>query len=220
MTQQGKYLKIFERIVRSNLYLFVFSRYMVNKFFSNYIYESEFKILKILEKNFYFKNSKQPIIDVGANDGISYKSIRNFLKKKLIISFEPLVGKFSELKNLKKNDKNYKIYGFSGAVLFGESGKYYPESEKKCKIKKKEIESSIKSLFSNVKTRDESLAAVKGDPQAAIRNDTYFFLNNGDVWLQCYTYLKKNKEEDNVFDNLRVTILSKEFKKWINTKAY
>ena len=85
MTQQGKYLKIFERIVRSNLYLFVFSRYMVNKFFSNYIYESEFKILKILEKNFYFKNSKQPIIDVGANDGISYKSIRNFLKKKLII---------------------------------------------------------------------------------------------------------------------------------------
>ena len=31
---------------------------------------------------------------------------------------------------------------------------------------------------------------------------------------------KKNKEEDNVFDNLRVTILSKEFKKWINTKAY
>ena len=110
MTQQGRYLKIFERIVRSNLYLFVFSRYMVNKFFSNYIYESEFKILKILEKNFYFKNSKQPIIDVGANDGISYKSIRNFLKKKLIISFEPLVGKFSELKNLKKNDKNYKIY--------------------------------------------------------------------------------------------------------------
>jgi hypothetical protein len=122
--------------------------------------------------------------------------------------------------HLKKNDKNYKIYGFSGAVLFGESGKYYPESEKKCKIKKKEIESSIKSLFSNVKTRNESLAAVKEDPQAANRNDTYFFLNNGDVWLQCYTYLKKNKEEDNIYDNLRVTILSKEFKKWMNTKAY
>jgi len=135
--------------------------------------------------------------------------------------FSDNIKEFDALQfHLKKNDKNYKIYGFSGAVLFGESGKYYPESEKKCKIKKKEIESSIKSLFSNVKTRDESLAAVKGDPQAAIRNDTYFFLNNGDVWLQCYTYLKKNKEEDNVFDNLRVTILSKEFKKWINTKAY
>ena len=122
--------------------------------------------------------------------------------------------------HLKKNDKNYKIYGFSGAVLFGEAGKYYPVSEKKCKIKKKEIENSIKSLFSNAKTSSTSLDAVKGDPQAAIRHDTYFFLNNGDVWLQCYTYSKKNKEASNVFDNLRVTILSIEFKKWINTKAY
>jgi hypothetical protein len=135
--------------------------------------------------------------------------------------FSDKIKEFDALQfHLKKNDKNYKIYGFSGAVLFGESGKYYPESEKKCKIKKKEIESSIKSLFSNVKKRDESLAAVKGDPQAAIRNDTYFFLNNGDVWLQCYTYLKKNKEEDNIYDNLRVTILGNEFKKWMNTKAY
>ena len=57
---------------------------------------------------------------------------------------------------------------------------------------------------------------MKGGPEAAIRNDTYFFLNNGDVWLQCSTYLKKNKEEDNIYDNLRVTILSKEFKKWID----
>ena len=122
--------------------------------------------------------------------------------------------------HLKKNDKNYKIYGFSGAMLFGESGKYYPASEKKCKIKKKEIENSIKSLFSNAKTSSASLDAVKGDPQAAIRHDTGFFLNNGDVWLQCYTFQKKNKEALNIFDNLRVTIISKEFKEWLNTKAY
>ena len=135
--------------------------------------------------------------------------------------FSDKIKEFNALQfHLKKNDKNYKIYGFSGAVLFGEAGKYYPVSEKKCKIKKKEIENSIKSLFSNAKTSSTSLDAVKGDPQAAIRHDTYFFLNNGDVWLQCYTYSKKNKEASNVFDNLRVTILSIEFKKWINTKAY
>jgi len=135
--------------------------------------------------------------------------------------FSDKIKEFDALQfHLKKNDKNYKIYGFSGAVLFGEAGKYYPVSEKKCKIKKKEIENSIKSLFSNAKTSSTSLDAVKGDPQAAIRHDTYFFLNNGDVWLQCYTYSKKNKEASNVFDNLRVTILSIEFKKWINTKAY
>ena len=135
--------------------------------------------------------------------------------------FSDKIKEFDALQfHLKKNDKNYKIYGFSGAVLFGEAGKYYPVSEKKCKIKKKEIENSIKSLFSNAKTSSTSLDAVKGDPQAAIRHDTYFFLNNGDVWLQCYKYSKKNKEASNVFDNLRVTILSIEFKKWINTKAY
>jgi len=135
--------------------------------------------------------------------------------------FSDKIKEFDALQfHLKKNDKNYKIYGFSGAVLFGEAGKYYPVSEKKCKIKKKEIENSIKSLFSNAKTSSTSLDAVKGDPQAAIRHDTYFFLNNGDVWLQCYTFSKKNKEASNVFDNLRVTILSIEFKKWINTKAY
>ena len=135
--------------------------------------------------------------------------------------FSDKIKEFDALQfHLKKNDKNYKIYGFSGAVLFGEAGKYYPVSEKKCKIKKKEIENSIKSLFSNAKTSSTSLDAVKGDPQAAIRHDTYFFLNNGDVWLQCYTFSKKNKEASNVFDNLRVTILSKEFKEWLNTKAY
>ena len=135
--------------------------------------------------------------------------------------FSDKIKEFDALQfHLKKNDKNYKIYGFSGAVLFGEAGKYYPVSEKKCKIKKKEIENSIKSLFSNAKTSSTSLDAVKGDPQAAIRHDTYFFLNNGDVWLQCYTFSKKNKEASNVFDNLRVTILSIEFKKWINAKAY
>ena len=135
--------------------------------------------------------------------------------------FSDKIKEFDALQfHLKKNDKNYKIYGFSGAVLFGEAGKYYPVSEKKCKIKKKEIENSIKSLFSNAKTSSASLDAVKGDPQAAIRHDTYFFLNNGDVWLQCYTFQKKNKEALNIFDNLRVTILSKEFKEWLNTKAY
>tara|TARA_B110000211_G_C13931561_1_gene487412 strand:+ start:102 stop:761 length:660 start_codon:yes stop_codon:yes gene_type:complete len=135
--------------------------------------------------------------------------------------FSNKIKEFDALQfHLKKNDKSYKIYGFSGAVIFGESGKYYPESEKKCKIKKKEIENSIKSLFSNAKTKSESIDAVKGDPQAAIRHDTYFVLNNGDVWLQCYSFLKKSKEESNLFDNLRVTILSEEFKKWLNTKAF
>ena len=154
MTQQGRYLKIFERMVRSNLYLFIFSRYMVNKFFSNYIFESEFKILKILEKNLYFKDLRRPIIDIGANDGISYKSIRNFLKKKLIISFEPLVSKFNELKNLKNKDKNYIIYKYGLSDKISKNINLYVPYYKKYEltpfsgVNKKSVISRLKeSLF-------------------------------------------------------------------------
>ena len=35
--------------------------------------------------------------------------------------------------HLKKDDKKYIIYGVSGAILFGVTAIYYPESEKECK---------------------------------------------------------------------------------------
>lgn len=89
MTQQNYFLAIIEKIIRSNLYLFIFFRYITNKYFSKYIFETEFKILNILKKKNYFVNKKKIIIDIGANDGISYKSIRNFIKLTPIISFEP-----------------------------------------------------------------------------------------------------------------------------------
>jgi FkbM family methyltransferase len=110
MTQQNFFLKILENFVRSNIYFFIFSRFVVNALFSKYIYESDFKILKILNKNHYFNNPKTPILDIGANDGISYKTIRKFLCKNLIISFEPLKMNFKKLKILKNKDKNYKIH--------------------------------------------------------------------------------------------------------------
>ena len=120
--------------------------------------------------------------------------------------------------HLRKNDKLYKIYGFSGAILFGPSGEYYPESENECKIKKKEIEDEILNLFSNPDKRYESSIGYDFDPKV-IRNDTYITLDNGDVWLQCYTFSKKPKKKKNLYDNLRVTILSSEFKKWMTKTA-
>ena len=47
MTQQNYFLAIIEKIIRSNLYLFIFFRYIANKYFSKYIFETEFKILNI-----------------------------------------------------------------------------------------------------------------------------------------------------------------------------
>jgi FkbM family methyltransferase len=110
ITQQNLALKIIEHIVRSNFYMFIFFRYITNKFFFKYIYESDFKILKYLKKTEFFKkNKKKIILDIGANDGISIKAIKNFVKDITICSIEPGKENFKKLKILKKKYKNLKI---------------------------------------------------------------------------------------------------------------
>ena len=78
MTQDNYLLNIFEKICRSNIYLFIFSRYLVGKFLSKIFYDSDFKIIKILTKSNFFKKKNSLILDIGANDGMSYSIIRKF----------------------------------------------------------------------------------------------------------------------------------------------
>ncbi len=107
MTQDNYFLNILEKICRSNIYLFIFSRYLVGKFLSKIVYDSDFKIIKILEKNNFFKK-KGLILDIGANDGMSYSILRKFSRFTNIISFEPNSSNFRNLKKLEKKDKNFK----------------------------------------------------------------------------------------------------------------
>ena len=88
MTQDNIILNFLEKVFRSNIYLFLISRYVIGKYFSKLIYDSDFKIIKILEKKNFF-NNKKIILDIGANDGMSYNIIRKFTKKAKIVSFEP-----------------------------------------------------------------------------------------------------------------------------------
>ncbi|MBL6758554.1 MAG: hypothetical protein ISQ17_02265 [Pelagibacteraceae bacterium] len=122
--------------------------------------------------------------------------------------------------HLKKGDKKYIIYGISGAFLFGEASKYYPKSEKECKNKSLGIEKDLNSFFSNAKKQSSREIGVGHADPGVIRQDTYYFLDTGQVWLQCYTFSKKFKKKENAYDNLRLTILSEEFRLWMNTKAY
>ena len=101
ITQQNIILSIFENFVRSNIYLFIFSRYITNKFFSKIIYETDFNILYYLKDTNFF--SKKSVLDIGANDGISVKIIRKFIKNK-IISFEPNIENYNKIKKLKKKN--------------------------------------------------------------------------------------------------------------------
>ena len=114
ITQQNPILKVIEHIVRSNFYLFIFFRYMTNKFFFKYIYESDFKILKYLNKtDFFIKSKRKVILDIGANDGISIKAIKNFIKNITIYSIEPGKENFEKLKKLKKKYDNLRIINYA-----------------------------------------------------------------------------------------------------------
>jgi len=104
MTQNNYFLNIFEKICRSNIYLFLISRYLIGKYFSKFIYDVDFKIIKYLLKNNFFKKNKL-ILDVGANDGMSYQILRKFAKDVKIVSFEPNIYNYKNLKKLEKKDK-------------------------------------------------------------------------------------------------------------------
>jgi len=99
MTQDNIILNFIEKFLRSNIYLFLTSRFLIGKYFSKFIYDSDFKVIKILEnKNFF--DPKKIILDIGANDGMSYNIIRKFTKKAKIISFEPNNYNFKNLKKI------------------------------------------------------------------------------------------------------------------------
>ncbi len=68
--------------------------------------------LKFLKKkNFFIK--KKVILDIGANDGMSYNSIRKFLKLYKIISFEPIPELCKNLNKMRKKDKFFNFYNLA-----------------------------------------------------------------------------------------------------------
>ena len=106
--QKNNLLSLIENLVRSNIYLFIFFRYLTNKFFAKIIYETDFKILFYL-KNFNFFSKS--IIDIGANDGISIKAIRKFIKNK-IHSFEPNEINYKKISRLKTRVNKLVTYNY------------------------------------------------------------------------------------------------------------
>ena len=122
--------------------------------------------------------------------------------------------------HLKKKDKQYLIYGLSGVFLYGPVAKHYPQSEKECGLKKDIIENEIENLFKKAqKQKNNTIGQYDYDPEV-IRQETFFILKDGVVGLQCATWGKKAKKKHYIQDNLRVSILSKEFDEWMMRYAY
>ena len=122
--------------------------------------------------------------------------------------------------HLKKNDKQYKIYGLSGAFLYGPVAKHYPQSEKECGLKKNIIENEIENFFKNAKKQKNNFIGQKGYDPKVVRQETFYILKDGVVGLQCATWGKEAKKKYYIQDNLRVSILLKEFDEWMINYAY
>ena len=120
--------------------------------------------------------------------------------------------------HLKKNDKKYIIQSLSGTLVFGQLGIYDSKSKDECKNKKKLIMNSVSSLFPRADV--QSLDDVYNDDgygQKALRSETYYTLDFGEVWIQCITWGKITKKKENLYDNLRFTLLTPDFIKFMNS---
>ena len=122
--------------------------------------------------------------------------------------------------HLKAGDQKFIIYGIGGAIKFGNPGKYSPQSIEKCKKQMNVIEKDLDIIFtSSDKQSAQAVGQGDYDPDA-VRDEIYYTLVNGHIYLQCVTWGEKIKKKDYLFDSLRVTLLNLEFYNWIENEAY
>ena len=120
--------------------------------------------------------------------------------------------------HLKKNDKKYIIQSLSGTLVFGQLGIYDSKSKDECKNKKKLIMNSVSNLFPNADVQSfDDVNSDDGYGQKALRSETYYALDFGEVWIQCITWGKITKKKENLYDNLRFTLLTPDFIKFMNS---
>jgi hypothetical protein len=110
----------------------------------------------------------------------------------------------------KNNDSNYIIKGVLGTVK-------YSNNINKCYLKQNEITKEFDFLLSNTK-RKEFEKAHSADKTGKSRNKTiYYLFNNGDaIYISCYDWSVKM----NYIDHLRIVLRTKEYRDWLNNKAY
>tara|TARA_B110000008_G_scaffold237149_1_gene242745 strand:+ start:33 stop:629 length:597 start_codon:yes stop_codon:yes gene_type:complete len=120
--------------------------------------------------------------------------------------------------HLKKNDKKYIIQGLSGTLVFGELGIYDSKSKDECKNKKKLIINSVSSIFPSAEVQSyDDINSDDGYGQKAFKSETYYRLDFGEVWIQCVTWGKITKKKENLYDNLRFSLLTPNFIRFMDS---
>jgi hypothetical protein len=111
----------------------------------------------------------------------------------------------------KLKDKNYKIYGIVGVIKF-------KNSIKDCFNKKDEIVSELSEFYKDVARKDDKGTKSHGYDKTGDSKTTsvYFYFHTGGFSdVACYDWSEKLTKEKGWKDELRITIASEEFRKFL-----
>ena len=100
-------------------------------------------------------------------------------------------------------DKDYKIVGLAGELVFN-------NDYKGCRKKQKEIAEGMKNLFSNLTaTENENKNMHDKTGKSKVYHYAFKFPNGDKIIIQCYKFSKDFKKKTNTIDNLKVMIVTK-----------
>ena len=121
------------------------------------------------------------------------------------------IGIYNEMMfSLKKNDQTFKNYSIQGIVK-------YENNISECYKKIDKLADEIETLFSGA-TREKSKFAHRGDKtgKSMVTAVTFTWSSRDRISIQCYDWTKKMR----YWDNLRIAILTKEFRDWLRDEKY
>jgi len=153
-------------------------------------YFSKKKIIKNEED--YYKSKKYTTATIASSSFKKYQDVQ--------ISY-------------KTKDKNYKLLDISGIVDM---------SYKRCLKEIKSISRDFNKMFSNTKHEKLYEFSHSSDKSGESKiSDMFWKFSNGDkILLACYNWNTKYGKKKGYVDELRVTISSKEFDKFLINEAY
>ena len=118
--------------------------------------------------------------------------------------------------HLKANDSKYSIYSISGSS-------YFKNNINDCYNEMKKISLDIESLFNKPEVIDLGYRKLRSDKSSKIKTLLIDLKNKSyaenAILIECYDYSIKSEKNGDV-DKLLISIDSKEFRNWINNKAF
>ena len=111
--------------------------------------------------------------------------------------------------HLRKDDNKYKIYAVDGLIFYEDINECYP--------KQFEIAQQLDGMFENTKMIDSGIRKLSGDKTGKSKLKTFYWeFNSGDyIAVECYDWSDEIFKKNSWYDNLRISIISKELNSWL-----